>query len=77
MTQRQKILTVMSRNVGKWFLPHDFMKSSLGELFVGYEASARLSELARDYPDMVESERDGKYIKRRLISDKRLKEMMA
>lgn len=55
-----------SRNVKSWFYPFDFMQSSLGPLFVGYEASARLSELARQYPDVVESERDGKYLKRRI-----------
>lgn len=49
-----------------WFLPQDFMQSQLGDKFVGYEASARLSELASKYPEMIESRRNGKYIARRL-----------
>lgn len=36
------------------------------ELFVGYEASARLSELAHDYPAMIESRNDGKQKVRRI-----------
>lgn len=67
LTQHQKILMTMCRaNQKDWFLPADFMDPHLDGLFVGYEASARLSELATEYPDMIESQRDGKYIKRRL-----------
>lgn len=68
MTQQQKIITLMIRKQHKqaWFFPYEFMVNGLGELFVGYEASARLSELARNYPDMIESQRDGKYTKRRI-----------
>lgn len=66
-TQEKKILTIMCQHPEvKWWFPYDFMKPELGDNFVGYEASARLSELATNYPDMVESERDGKYIKRRI-----------
>lgn len=66
-SQHQKILTVMARGEpDKWYFPYDFMRDDLGDLFVGYEASARLSELAHDYPEMMESRRDGKYFKRRL-----------
>lgn len=67
MTQYQKILTIMLRNPNKdWWYPYDFMRGDLGNLFVGYEASARLSELATNYPDMLESKRAGKYIVRRM-----------
>lgn len=70
LTQHQKILNVMCRDkTGQWFYPYDFMKSNMGDNFVGYEASARLSELGKDYPDIFESERDGKYIRRRLRFD--------
>jgi hypothetical protein len=69
MLQVEKILKVMVREKDsnkKWFYPPDFMGGDLGILFVGYEASARLSELAKDYPDMIESERKGKYFYRRI-----------
>lgn len=67
LTQHQKILTTMCRNQDQeWWFPYDFMGDMLGDLFVGYEASARLSELAKDYPDMIASEQAGKYIKRRV-----------
>jgi len=42
------------------------MKTQLGEFFVGYEASARLSELQRENPSIFESRREGKFIERRI-----------
>lgn len=68
LSQQQKIMYVLVRDdSGRWFFPYDFMKSDMGDLFVGYEASARLSELGKEYPEIIESQRDGKYIKRRII----------
>lgn len=67
MTQHEKILKHMATEPDRWWLPQDFMRPELGELFVGYEASARLSELAKLYPDKIESRRQGKYMARRLI----------
>ena len=68
MKQSEKVLALMVFNRDKrvWFYPPDFMKESLGDYFVGYEASARLSELASKYPDMIESEKRGKYVYRRI-----------
>lgn len=66
MTQYEKIIKAMRSNPQKiWWLPQDFMQYSMGELFVGYEASARLSELAKLYPKFIESQRQGKYMARR------------
>lgn len=66
-TQYQKIITLMARYPQKeWWLPSDFMQDTLDYLFVGYEASARLSELARQYPDMIATQQQGKYKARRL-----------
>lgn len=42
----------------------DFMQPNMGDLFVGYEASARLSELGL-HTYMIESRREGKYMARR------------
>lgn len=65
LTQHQKIVAEMClRNSKEWWLPSDFMKG--GEFFVGYEASARLSELQRENPTMFESRRAGKYMERRI-----------
>jgi hypothetical protein len=72
LTQHQKIVTIMlrQRNIKDWFLPQDFMQSGLPfELFVGYEAGARVAELGKLYPEMIESVRDGKYMKRRIRYD--------
>lgn len=66
LTQHQKILNHMASDPTRWWLPQDFMRPELGELFVGYEASARLSELAKLHPDKIESQRQGKYMARRL-----------
>jgi hypothetical protein len=62
-TQYKKILKLMLRkkDIQEWFYPQDFMKPELGDLFVGYEASARLSELFKKYPNMFERKREGKY----------------
>jgi hypothetical protein len=66
-TQYDKILVRMIRLKGQqeWFFPYDFMQNGMGDLFVGYEASARLSELSREYPLLIESVREGKYKKHR------------
>jgi hypothetical protein len=68
MDQYEKIVTYMSQNMYSkvWWYAFDFMQPSLGELFVGYEASARLSELAKEYPEVFDSKKDGKYLMRRL-----------
>ncbi len=65
MTQHQKIIFKMLHGPqDKWWLPQDFMRG--GDYFVGYEASARLSELASDYPEMIETKQDGKQFARRI-----------
>lgn len=68
MTQHQKIIFKMLHGQrDKWWLPQDFMRGD--QYFVGYEASARLSELAADYPDMIETKQDGKYKARRIKTE--------
>ena len=72
LTQHQKIVTIMlrHRNIKDWFYPQDFMKQDLPtDLFVGYDAGARVAELGKLYPEMIESVRDGKYMKRRIRFD--------
>lgn len=44
-----------------WFFPYDFMKPECGDYFVGYEATARISELTKSFPEMIETGREGKY----------------
>jgi hypothetical protein len=66
LTQHQKIVAEMCKNHTKdWWLPSDFMQG--GEFFVGYEASARLSELQRENPTMFDSRRSGKFMERRIM----------
>lgn len=65
LTQQQKIVAQMCSTPDKmWWLPQDFMQG--GQFFVGYEASARLSELQSENPDMFESQRNGRFIERRI-----------
>lgn len=67
MKQSDIILRAMLTDKTKrWWYPVDFMQLGASN-FVGYEASARLSEIAKKYPDMLASERDGKYMKRRIL----------
>lgn len=69
-TQRDKIIEGMAADKAKvWWYPPDFMQSDAN--FVGYEASARMSELQKEYPEMVETRRaeaprDAKYKERRI-----------
>lgn len=66
LTQQQKIVAKMAKYTARiWWLPPDFMRND-PEFFVGYEASARLSELQADYPTAFESQKDGKYLARRM-----------
>lgn len=59
MTQYDIILKAMLENKGKnnW-TAKDFQS---GKYFVGYEASPRMSELVRMYPDLFEVGRDGRF----------------
>lgn len=67
MTQHQKIIAKMCKYRARiWWLPVDFMRAD-PEFFVGYEASARLSELQREYPNAFESRKEGKYLARRML----------
>ena len=52
------------REAKQWYLPKDFMQG--GPYFVGYEASARLSELAKWYPELFDTERQGRFKARKL-----------
>lgn len=68
LSQAQKIITLMAKRKDSqaWFIPPDFMDPNLDYLFVGYEASARFSELAKKHPEMMESRPSTKYVKRRI-----------
>ena len=59
MTQMDKMLKIMLENkqIKKWSAK-DFQS---GKWFIGYEASARMSDLVRLYPDLFILERDGRF----------------
>lgn len=70
MSQYQKILYRMAKRPNKeWWLPQDFITDDNGFVYVGYEASARLSELAKRYPEMIASQPQGKYLARKIQFD--------
>ena len=50
-SQINTILTAMFEEKDRWFIASDFQK---GKYFVGYEASARMSDIKRMYPDLFE-----------------------
>lgn len=66
MKQEEKVLTLMCRDKTHYFIPPDFMQDGLGELFVGYEASARLSGLDRKYPGLFITIKLDKYMRRKI-----------
>ena len=68
MTQHQKIIFKMLHGPrDKWWLPQDFMRGD--QYFVGYEAPARLSELAADYPDMIETKQALTSLTKELVAE--------
>ena len=60
MSQYDTILKAMLKwdTDKKWWYAKDFQRDPY---FVGYEASPRMSELAMMYPDILISERDGRF----------------
>lgn len=70
LSQKQKILTIMTREPNRWFYPYDFMRNDLGQYFVGYKAGTRLSELEHDYPGIFETKSEGKYVLRKLNKER-------
>ena len=59
MTQRDKILKAMLKNKEKeYWTASDFQ---YGEHFIGYEASARMSELATIYKDILIVGKEGRF----------------
>ena len=58
MTQHEKIIAIMIREPEKWWHAEDLM--SYGDIFVGYKAQARISELALNYPEMIERQKSAK-----------------
>ena len=64
-TQQEKLIINIARNLPKeWNKAHELIGN--GATFIGYEVTARLSELEQDYPEMIEGRREGKYRTRRL-----------
>lgn len=59
MSQCETIIKAMLDNPNKeWWSASDFQKAPY---FVGYEASARMSDIMRLYPSLVEVGRDGRF----------------
>ena len=58
-TQCETILKIMLENPSKeWWSAKDFQKS---KYFIGYEATARMSDLIRKYPKLFNIEKDGRF----------------
>jgi hypothetical protein len=66
-TQEEKILRYMFNRKGdngKWFYAYHFNSPNVPvghRFFVGYEASARMSDLKRKYKDLFEYRQDGRF----------------
>lgn len=65
LTQHEKIIKIMEKDPNRWYRAYDFMQPNLGDLFVGYEATARLSELCKRGD--LEKRMNGKYREVKLI----------
>jgi len=64
ITQHEKILIIMLRdfkaNGETWFRASDFQREHYG-LFIGYEATARMSELVKQVPFIFETRQNGRF----------------
>ena len=61
LTQHEKILVIIFRNRHKqWWRASDFQQP-IDNLFIGYEASARMSELSKLYPDAFNIRQNGRF----------------
>lgn len=69
LSQRQKIVAIMCINADtkKWWKAHELINyTDHPDLFVGYEAGPRLSELTKEYPEIFETKPEGKFLLRRM-----------
>ena len=58
-TQCETIIQAMLDHPEKeWWYASDFQKRAY---FVGYEATARMSDISREYPSLVDVGRDGRF----------------
>lgn len=63
LTQCETIIKIMLENPSKeWWSAKDFQSC---KYFIGYEATARISDLIRIYPDLFKVAKDGRF---RIIS---------
>lgn len=63
LTQCETIVKIMLENPSKeWWSAKDFQSN---KYFIGYEATARISDLIRIYPDLFKVAKDGRF---RIIS---------
>ena len=61
-SQHEKILITILRNRDmNWWRASDFMKMCRGDLFVGYSASARMSEMIKFYDFAFSARTNGKF----------------
>lgn len=78
LSQQEKIIVIMIRDYKKisiavyWRASH-FQQECDG-IFIGYEASARMSELVKDYPNAFDVRMNGRFreVKLRLENPKQL-----
>jgi len=62
-SQVEKIIKYMAKHPTKqWWYAPDFQARGMEEAYyVGYEASARMSDIMRMYPTIINIKREGKY----------------
>lgn len=62
-TQVLKVLRNMARTPSKeWWYAPDFQRPNMpSDLYVGYEATARISDVIREYPSLLDVKRDGRF----------------
>jgi len=69
MSQQEKILRTMIRfDKQEWWRAPDFMAPGLDDLFVGYEASPRMTEVAQEYGAVIETRKNGRFREIKLVA---------
>lgn len=58
MTESEKAIAILLMDTSKWWHVEDLINN--GKYFVSYKIQARISELALDYPEMIETRKSSK-----------------
>ena len=64
LTNHQKVLRILIGNHKEWYFTYDFVGEQFGT-FMSHRGPARVSELSKQYPCMIDTDKEGRTFKYR------------